>query len=139
MDDLEELEREVGTAQIACNQVYYSALERTVENDVLPWCRANGIAVVAYSPFGHAGLPGPDDPRAVPLYDVARELGVSAHQVALAFVTRHRDVFAIPKAASLVHVRDNAAAGDLVLGADHISRLEAQLPRTPAGTHLPIL
>ena len=63
VDDLEALAREVGTEQIACNQVYYSAIERTAENDVLPWCRRHRIPVVAYSPFGAWAIAGTRAPR----------------------------------------------------------------------------
>ena len=129
----------VDISQIACNQVYYSALERTVENEVLPWCRARGLAIVAYSPFGHGALPGAGQGDADALHEVAGRHGVSAYQVALAFITRHPDVFAIPKAAQLAHVEDNAAAGELILTEQDIQRLERELPRTPAGTYLPIL
>lgn len=139
VNDLEALEAEVDISQIACNQVYYSALERTVENEVLPWCRDRGIAIVAYSPFGHGGLPAPGLGSADALYETAERHGVSAYQVALAFITRHPDVFAIPKAAQLRHVEDNAAAGRLVLGAEELAHLEAALPRTPPGSYLPIL
>ena len=33
--------------------------ERAIEHAVIPWCEAHGVAVVAYSPFGHGALPGP--------------------------------------------------------------------------------
>lgn len=139
VDDLDELAAVTDTRNIACNQVLYNPLERTIENRVLPWCRSHGIPVVAYSPFGHGSLPGPDDDRTRVLHEVARARGVSAYQVALAFVTRDVDVFTIPKAASAAHVRDNAAAGDLVLSAEERSALEAALPTTPPHTHLPML
>lgn len=56
--DLDELR---GIAEPpACNQVLYHLRERAIEHGVIPWCEANGVAVVAYSPFGHAGgFPAP--------------------------------------------------------------------------------
>ena len=139
VSDLRELEQSVGLGGIVCNQVYYSALERTAENEVIPWCRERGIATVAYSPFGHGRLPGPGDARAQVLHEVAGRHDVSVYQVALAFVTRHPDVFTIPKAAQAAPVRDNAAAGSLNLELSDIQELEERLPRTPPGTYLPIL
>ena len=44
---------------IACNQVLYHLQERAIEHAVIPWCTANGVAVVAYSPFGQDRFPGP--------------------------------------------------------------------------------
>jgi diketogulonate reductase-like aldo/keto reductase len=59
-------------------------------------------------------------PKRSPLDDVAAAHGVSAYQVALAWVLRQPGVFAIPKAARVEHVRDNRAALDLALtAADH--------------------
>jgi aryl-alcohol dehydrogenase-like predicted oxidoreductase len=34
--------------------------ERAIEHAVLPWCEQHGLAVTAYSPFGHGDFPGPD-------------------------------------------------------------------------------
>jgi diketogulonate reductase-like aldo/keto reductase len=59
--------------------------------------------------------------------------------VALAFLTREPHVLAIPKASRLAHVIENAAAGDLDLSADDITRLDAAFPRGPRSRRLPML
>ena len=56
-DDLDDLKQVSG--QIACNQVLYHLQERAIEHAVIPWCKQNGVAVVAYSPFGHNDFPKP--------------------------------------------------------------------------------
>ena len=56
--DLEEALRIAGAGRIACNQVLYHLQERAIEHAVLPWCEEHGVAVVAYSPFGHGDFPG---------------------------------------------------------------------------------
>src|SRR5207237_3270555 len=43
--------------KIACNQVLYHLQERAIEHAVIPWCGQHGVAVVAYSPFGHDDFP----------------------------------------------------------------------------------
>ena len=48
-----------GEGRIACNQVLYHLEERAIEHAVLPWCEEHGVAVVAYSPFGHGRLSRP--------------------------------------------------------------------------------
>ncbi|HTZ67705.1 MAG TPA: aldo/keto reductase, partial [Roseiarcus sp.] len=55
VDDLDEIRLLAGPGQLACNQVLYHLRERAIEQAVLPWCEADGVAVVAYSPFGHVG------------------------------------------------------------------------------------
>ncbi len=48
-----------GEGSIACNQVLYHLQERAIEHAVIPWCEQHGVAVVAYSPFGHNDFPDP--------------------------------------------------------------------------------
>src|SRR5262245_29882096 len=43
--------------KIACDQVLYHLRERAIEFDLIPWCEARGITVVAYSPFFQGKLP----------------------------------------------------------------------------------
>src|ERR1700761_1743974 len=52
VDDLDGLKEVSG--EIACNQVLYHLQERAIEHAVIPWCKKNGVAVVAYSPFGQS-------------------------------------------------------------------------------------
>ena len=58
-DDLDELLDVAGEGKIACNQVLYHLQERAIEHAVIPWCEQHGVAVVAYSPFGHNDFPSP--------------------------------------------------------------------------------
>jgi diketogulonate reductase-like aldo/keto reductase len=58
-DDLDELLSVSGKGNIACNQVLYHLQERAIEHAVIPWCEKHGVAVVAYSPFGHDDFPSP--------------------------------------------------------------------------------
>src|SRR5271154_411511 len=55
VNDLDEVREIAGAGRLACNQVLYHLRERAIEHGVIPWCEANSVAVVAYSPFGHAG------------------------------------------------------------------------------------
>src|SRR5213075_3167791 len=59
VDDLDELLAVAGKGKIACNQVLYHLQERAIEHGVIPWCERNGVAAVAYSPFGHNDFPSP--------------------------------------------------------------------------------
>ena len=62
--EIEDAVRVAGPNKIACNQVLYHLEERAIEHAVLPWCEDRGVAVVAYSPFGHGSFPGPRSPGA---------------------------------------------------------------------------
>ncbi|HUR63624.1 MAG TPA: aldo/keto reductase [Candidatus Thermoplasmatota archaeon] len=125
--DLEEAETVLGKGRIAANQVRYHVADRGAEQ-LLPWCRSRKCALVAYSPLGAGSFP--TGKRLALLQDVGRGLGLDAHQVALAFLLRNPEVFAIPKAERLAHVRLNAAA-DVDLPPDAVQRIEAAFPLVP--------
>jgi diketogulonate reductase-like aldo/keto reductase len=138
-DDLGEMLAVAGRGRIACNQVLYHLSERAIEHAVLPWCEQHGVALVAYSPFGHNDFPQPRSQAGRVLQAIAEAHGASVRQVALAFLTRAPSVFAIPKASTPEHAADNAAAGKLVLASDEIAALDKAFPRGPRPRSLPML
>jgi diketogulonate reductase-like aldo/keto reductase len=138
-DDLNEMLAVAGKGKVACNQVLYHLQERAIEHAVIPWCEQHGVAVVAYSPFGHNDFPQPHSKGGEVLQAIAKAHGASPRQVALCFLTREPSVFAIPKASSEVHAADNAAAGKLVLGDDEIAALDKAFPRGARSRSLPML
>jgi diketogulonate reductase-like aldo/keto reductase len=138
-DDLHELLAVAGRGKIACNQVLYHLQERAIEHAVIPWCEQHGVAVVAYSPFGHNDFPSPRSKAGEVLQTIADAHRASPRQVALCFLTRNPAVFAIPKAASAKHAADNAAAGKLTLSEDEIAALDKTFPRGPKPRGLPML
>lgn len=137
--DLEAAWKAGGESRIACNQVLYHLQERATEHAVLPWCETHGVAVVAYSPFGHGGFPGPRTPGGRVLEEIAADHGATARQVALRFLVRRLSTFAIPKASSPEHATDNAGAGTLSLTDADLARLDAAFPLGPRPRRLPML
>ncbi len=117
-----------GDGQIACNQVLYHLEERGIEHRVLPWCAAHDVAVVGYRPFGRGDFPGPRSTGGQVLAAIAGARGATPRQVALAFLTRVPALFAIPKAAALAHVEENAGAGGLTLTEAEIADIDRAFP-----------
>ena len=94
---------------------------------MIPWCEQHGLAVVAYSPLGsRRGFP-----RSTTLDAIAKRLGTTPRQVALAFLTRRPSVFAIPKSSQPAHVDE--LARDITLDSDALSELEAAFPLAAYG------
>ena len=139
VDDLQEALDLVGPGRIACNQVLYHLHERAIEHDVIPWCQRHGVAVVAYSPYGHDAFPAVQSAGGRVLADIAAAHGATARQVALAFLVRQDGVFTIPKASSAAHTEDNARAGSLTLSAAEIARIDGAFARGPKPRHLPMI
>jgi diketogulonate reductase-like aldo/keto reductase len=139
VDDLDELLDIAGEGKIACNQVLYHLKERAIEHAVIPWCERHGVAVVAYSPFGHDDFPAPGSKGGAVLQRIAEARQATPRQVALAFLTRAESLLAIPKASSAEHAAENAAAGALDLTPDEIAAIDKAFPRGPRPQGLPML
>lgn len=122
-DDCEELAGLAGGGGLASNQLLYNLSRRGIEAELLPWCRARGVAVMAYSPIEQGRLLSR---RA--LAEVAARHEATPAQVALAWLLRQEGVIAIPKAATAAHLRENRAAADLRLTDDDLATLDAAFP-----------
>ena len=128
-----------GEGRLACNQVLYHLQERAIEHAVLPWCETHGVAVTAYSPFGHGNFPDPRSEGGRVLAKIAETHDATPRQVALAFLTRHPSLFAIPKASTPAHAEENAGAGDPRLPDAEIALIDTAFPRRPQPRTLPVL
>jgi diketogulonate reductase-like aldo/keto reductase len=139
VSDLEEAHGIAGEGNIACNQVLYHLQERAIEHAVIPWCEKHGVAVVAYSPFGHGSFPGPRTAGGRVLQQIAEAHHATVRQVALQFLVRRPSVFAIPKASNPEHAAENAGAGDLRLTDAELARIDEAFPLGPRPRTLPML
>ncbi|MDX7952235.1 aldo/keto reductase [Lichenihabitans sp. Uapishka_5] len=133
-DDMEELQEAEGEARdCACNQVLYNLTRRGPEWDLLPWMRARGMPLMAYSPLEQGRLSHPG------LEAIAARHGVTANQIALAWVLAQPDVIAIPKAGTVAHVAENVAAAAILLSDDDRAALDRLFPPPVAPTALEML
>ena len=122
---MEALFRVPDGGRCATNQVPYSLNNRSVERDLLPWCKQNNMPVMAYSPLGGDNNLVIHD-RA--LAQIAAAHGCSAAAVALSWVIRNGNVIAIPEAGLPAHVKENAAALSLTLTPEELHALDAAYP-----------
>jgi diketogulonate reductase-like aldo/keto reductase len=133
--DLEELRRASPPGEHAqVDQVLYNLTRRGVELELLPWCRARRVCVMAYSPIEQGRLL-----TAPALRRVARRHGATPAQVALAWVLRQDGVCAIPKAGTPAHVEEDRAALDLRLTAEDLHELDRAFPAPSAPGALEML
>ena len=93
--EFEQAQRSLSRNMIASDQVRYSLVDRTIEDDLLPFCESKQITVLAFSPLDH-GLQNLRrfDPEDV-LGQVARETGKTRAQVALNWCLCRKPVIAI--------------------------------------------
>ena len=126
--DLESMRDAVDCGTVATDQVLYNLIKRGIEFDLLPWCRQQGMPLMAYSPLESSGR----DQAALlgnpGLRTVADAHGVTPAQIALAWVLHQDGVIAIPKAVDPVHLRANRAAADIRLSVEDLAALDRAFP-----------
>jgi pyridoxine 4-dehydrogenase len=105
--------------QIACVQNYYNLAHR--DDDALIHDLARqGIPYVPFFPLG-----GFTPLQSSTLSDVARQLGATPMQVALAWLLqRAPNILLIPGTSSVAHLRENLAAAELTLSQQVLSELD---------------
>lgn len=101
------------------------------------------MPVMAYCPIAQGGSLRRELLTDATVKDIASELGATPAQVLLAWAIRPvdgtRDVIAIPKAANLEHVAQNAAALSLPLSNEALERLDKAFPAPRHKTFLDIM
>ena len=133
--DMTELQKAValpGGNEIATNQVLYNLRRRGVEYDLVPWCRAHRIPLMAYSPLEQGRL----DNR---LSSVARKHKATLAQVAIAWLLHRDDVIVIPKSSNEARVRENYASLNVKLTEEDLRELDRLFPPPRAKKSLEML
>ena len=111
-----EAQEALSKNSLASNQVEYSLLERSIEEDLLPYCTKEHVTVIAYSPVARGNIPGSGRAERWRTLDhIASKYGKTRTQVALNWLICKEPVVAIPKAANLEHVKENAGSAGWML------------------------
>ncbi len=133
-DDIDELLRLPHGEHCAVNQVLYHLDERGIEWSLAKRCREHAIAIMAYSPVGEGALL-----RNPNLRRIARTLGATAAQVALAWLITHDDVIAIPQTSNVGHVAENRGATNVRLGRETLVEIDRYFPPPKRPTRLAVI
>lgn len=121
VDDMEDIPPGV---QCSANQVLYNPQSRGIEFDLLPYCQARHIPIMAYTPFGQNGrvLNHPA------IATVAARHAATPGQVILAWGLRQPGVTTIPKTATYERVAENLGALTLSLDAEDLAAIDRAFP-----------
>lgn len=157
--DKEQLEAVHTVTPVGAVQNIYSMVERTSEQEVIPFCVENGIAFVPFSPVASGLLSGKimpntefgrvDDVRVwvpqlkqenitgnMPIVEMlkgfAAEKQATPAQVSLAWMLRkYSNVVPIPGSKNKERIMENLQAGEVQLTDEEFNRLESGLDRLP--------
>ncbi|MDQ1914541.1 aldo/keto reductase [Paenibacillus sp. GD4] len=157
---LEQLQEASQYAQIDMIQPEYSLLHRSIEQDVVPYCREHGIGIMSYSSIAKGILTGafhvggkkleegdfraarrlflPEHLEAereliLTLQDMAKAKGKAISQIAISWLL-HQEALttAIVGSQSIKHMQENADAADIQLSPEELAQLDAVSRRTLA-------
>ena len=158
-EDLQKASRET---TITALQTEYSMWSRDVEEDILATCRELDIAFVPYSPLGRGFLTGAIPSRDLledgdfrlhgPRFqedalaknkvflqlieNIAKQKGITAAQVALAWVLNQGDdMFPIPGTRKVSRLKENLAALDVNFSEAELADIRAKLPTAEGGRY----
>jgi aryl-alcohol dehydrogenase-like predicted oxidoreductase len=108
---VEQIAAARAVAEIVSVQNLYNLVDRTAE-DVLDYCDREVIAFIPWFPLATGKLAEPGSP----LDAIARRRGITASQLALAWLLRRAPVMLpIPGTASVAHLEENVAAAHVEL------------------------
>jgi diketogulonate reductase-like aldo/keto reductase len=107
----------------ASNQVLYCLSRRGPEFDLLPWMQRRAMPLMAYSPIDQGRLLS-----SAALKRLARELGCTAAQLAIAWLLARPGVVTIPKSSTRERVKENLGALDVELTPQALAELDRAFP-----------
>ena len=118
---VEQLKEAREIVEIVSVQNLYNLTTRK-RQDVLDYATAENIGFIPWFPIATGNLAAPDSPVA----DIARELGATPSQVALAWLLQKSPVvLPIPGTKSVDHLTENMGAASLTLSDEDMARLDA--------------
>jgi aryl-alcohol dehydrogenase-like predicted oxidoreductase len=123
---IEQLTEARRIADIVAVENLYNIADRSSE-PVLAEAQASGIAFIPWFPLGHGDLVG----LGGMLSELAARHGVTAAQLALAWLLRHPNTLLIPGTRSVDHLAENLRATDVRLDEDQWAEVERACARIP--------
>jgi pyridoxine 4-dehydrogenase len=122
----EQLERARKAVPIVSVQNRYNLMDREWE-PVLEACERHGIAFIPWYPLGAGALDGDGESARERLTRVARRLGATELQVALAWlIARSPVMLPIPGTSKVAHLEENVRAAELQLTASDMRELAGE-------------
>lgn len=87
----------------------YNLLDRTAEQEIIPFCRERNIISIAWSPLIQGKI-APADSRMGTLLKIASDYNMTVAQLVINWLCQDPGVVAIPKSSNERHLRENAEA-----------------------------
>lgn len=100
--------------KLVSNQLEYNLIDRSVEDDFIPYSVDNEVTLFAYSVLNQGNILFNDEQERV-LSSIAEKYGRTIPQVILRWIVAHEPVVVITKTRGMIHTKENAFSADFNL------------------------
>jgi diketogulonate reductase-like aldo/keto reductase len=116
---MEEAESYLKNTKITAHEFEYNLLAREAEREVIPYCRAHDIDIIAYRPLAKGVLAHQTNAL---LAELAKKYMKTTNQIGLNLILS-QGMVAIPKSGNTAHIKENAGALGWELSLEDIEHL----------------
>lgn len=132
-NDLHEAQAAMQKYPIVSNQVLYNLNRRQIEDELMPYCQANGVTIIAYTPLDSGQLTKSSAVSSHPermqvMESVAAQAQKTLAQVALNWCISQPGVITIPKSDRTARVVENCQASGWRLSPAQMRVLDNAFP-----------
>jgi diketogulonate reductase-like aldo/keto reductase len=128
LSQMKEAEEALSKHELVSNQVEYSLKVRKIEDDILPYCDGNNIAILAYRPVAHGALANPSGQLKTIVDEISHKHDKKTPtQIALNWlVNKSKIIFPIPRASRPERIIENMGALGWNLDPEDLAKLDQQ-------------
>lgn len=123
LKELKKADSALKNNRMASIQVEYNLSDRSIENDILPYCERVGIAIVAYGPLSQGKIVNRNNDKSRYLQEIAYKYKKTVAQIVLNWLVSHASVIVIPNATNLDHIKENAESSDFELSKEDFEKI----------------
>lgn len=106
--------KKISKQPIISLQTEYNLLERSIENDLLPYNEKNMITTIAYTPLNSGNILKTEKKSKIFLH-LTKKYNKTISQIILNFLMSHSSIVAIPATTSISHMKENAKSTEFLL------------------------
>jgi len=123
LDEFREAQSCLPGHTIVSDQVEYNLIDRSAEDDLIPFCREAGVTLLAYSSLNQGRFLLKQDQEDA-LGRLAAKHSKTRAQIVLRWLISHGPVVAITRSMNRVHTAENAGAADFCLEEEDIREID---------------
>ena len=118
----DEMKQYLAAGQLDCIQECYNMLDRQLEDELIPLCVENNVAILSYSSMALGLLSGKIGPDLDP---IARAHNVEPGQIVIAWTIAQKGItFSLCGARNATQAIENARAGEVTLSTDELAIID---------------